>query len=71
MGRHFNADRGNIEHLPFFMRRHRHRRQTHPTLATGDDRVNFRLIGRRHPLQGITPVSRLTPTAINLGSVPK
>jgi hypothetical protein len=34
MGRHFDPDRGNIEHLPFFMRRDRHRRQIRPALAT-------------------------------------
>jgi hypothetical protein len=65
--RHFNPDRRNVEHWAFFMGGDRHRRQARPTLATGHHRVQFRLIRCRHPLQGVAPMSRLTPQRLLTG----
>lgn len=58
--RDLDPDRGNIEHLPFFMGRDRGVRQARATLGARHDRMQFRVIGYRDPFQGLPQMPRLT-----------
>jgi hypothetical protein len=57
--RHLDPDGRNIEHWPFFMGRHHHIQPIGPTGVASHHRVDFGLIRRGDPFQGVALMPRL------------